>query len=622
MGGRTRGKPGRELHASPVARRWINLKIRTQIAILIGFSVIAFLLLGTLLVSRLTRIANEQARISVENLMRQVGDRVRTTAADMSNLARVVGYHPQVQEYLAATDPLARFESYRNVRANLLSYQSSIRDVYAILLLDNQGRLTDTAQVGSGPLFGGFVRSVEARYDIQGEAFRTPLYSSVLTDADGQEDYFAYLAPIFSTVQQADYLDRLGTILVFCSTTQFQKTIRSIETGPASFFLILDSEDHVVGYNNPEVLDPFLPSGDAASPTGLREALAARFSGSSRYIVSQETVASLGWTILSVVDTRDILRGMTPAFTIVSILAAFSVLLLLLAGSLLLSSISVPMRRIVAFLDAYPRQNYRERMKPGPNNEMGIIVQHFNQMMDKMDEIGRSMLATQARLYDAELEGNRARFSALQSQVNPHFLYNTLDCIRGQALVAGVHPIAEIVVAMSAIFRYSVQADKDATLREEMDIVSHYVRILRIRHQDRIGFVTGFPDEILKVRIPRMILQPVVENAVYHGLEPKEGPGTVRISGHREDDRVVLVVEDDGVGMDARTEAEVRRLLEEGGEAPESEGIRKTSGIGLVNIHRRLRLLYGERSGLSLGLATRGGLVVTITIPIPSADTE
>jgi two-component system sensor histidine kinase YesM len=316
------------------------------------------------------------------------------------------------------------------------------------------------------------------------------------------------------------------------------------------------------------------------------------------------------------VNIGDSDRELAPVRNIAILLAASAILLLAFIGIMLMRGISGPMSRIVGFLNAYPSTSHKERMKPGSNNEMGKIVGHFNRLMDKMDEVNRTILATQTRLYEAELEGKKAQLSALQSQIHPHFLYNTLDCVRSIALVSGLQPIVDISVSMAAIFRYSIRADGDATIQEEMDIVEHYIKIIRIRHQNRISVDVDMPGDLSCCVIPRMILQPVVENAVYHGLEPKEGDGIINVRGFIENGKILLIVDDDGIGLDAATEERIQHRLNGEGAPEEDERIRKTTGIGLINIQRRLRFRYGMEAGLSFVNKPEGGTRVCISLPM------
>jgi len=540
-------------------------------------------------------------------------------SADMENLARVVGYSEPVQAFLSASLPLDRLEKFRQVKTALFTYQSAIRNVYAIVLLDTEGRMTDAIQSSEYGSLPDVVNQLGEKYCVQEPAFRSPLFTAVLQTKITQDrigDVFAYLLPVNSIEMYASSDRRIGTILILCSTAQMKRMIENINAGPRSLFLLMDAEGTVVANNNQTGLNLFLEKQKDPEAPSLQKKIVAHYRNRPGFLVQEQRLADLGWSTLSVVDVGDMDRDLSPVINIAIIIAASAVMLLIFIGYMLMRGISRPISQIVLFLNAYPSSSYKERMKPGASNEMGQIVGHFNRLMDKMDEVNRAIMAAQARLYEVELEGKKAQLSALQSQIHPHFLYNTLDCVRSIALVHDLQPIVDISVSMSAIFRYSIKADGDATLREEMDIVGHYIRIIRIRHQERMAVSVDMPDELLACVIPRMILQPVVENAVYHGLEPKEGTGHIRISGVVAEEHLFLTIEDDGIGMDVETEARIQLRLKGEGAPDEDESIRKTSGIGLLNIQRRLRFRYGVFSGLTFESKSTGGTSVCIMLPL------
>mgnify|MGYP001810146611 CR=1 FL=1 len=602
-----------------ILQAWSELRLRTQIIMLVGLAILLILFIGVFSFGYTRRITEQRAQLFMETLSRQVEDQTQIISADMKNLARVVGYSAPVQEFLSATIPLDRLEKYQPVKTALLSYQSAIRDIYAIALLDTEGRLTDATQSIEYGSLPDVVNLIESRYGMRKAAFTNPLFTSVFqtkVSSVRTGDVFAYLLPVNSIETYASSERRIGTVLILCSTSRIRSMVENINAGSNSFFLVMDEEESIIAHNN-EVMMSQLPQ-KAARPEepSRKNRILAAYHSQSGFLVQEQHISSLGWSIVSVVNVGDTDRDLTPVKNIAIIIAFSAVMLLVLIGFMLMRGISGPVSRIVDFLNAYPSASYKERMKPGSSNEMGQIVGHFNRLMDKMEEVNRAILATQARLYEAELEGKKAQLSALQSQIHPHFLYNTLDCVRSIALVHDLQPIVDISVSMSAIFRYSIKADGDATVREEMEIVRHYIRIIQIRHRERIVVSVDMPDDLLECVIPRMILQPVVENAVYHGLEPKEGNGRMMIRGNVMKEQLLLTIEDDGVGMAPETEARIQLRLRGEGAPEEDEGVRKTSGIGLLNIQRRLRFRYGALSGLTFNTIPTGGTRVLISLPI------
>ncbi len=213
----------------------------------------------------------------------------------------------------------------------------------------------------------------------------------------------------------------------------------------------------------------------------------------------------------------------------------------------------------------------------------------------------------------------QARYLALQNQINPHFLYNVLESIRSDAIMAGVPEIGKITEALAVFFRYSTsKMDKLSTLQEELANVENYFLIQKYRFDDKLELKIKLPpddNEILKTRIPKLTLQPIVENAIKHGLEPKVTGGTIVIDIEHSDTILYLSVIDDGIGIE---EARLGSLNEKlslinAGDSSANEGGK--GGIALMNVNSRIRLLMGDEYGLHI-LSTPGiGTEVRLIFP-------
>ncbi len=222
--------------------------------------------------------------------------------------------------------------------------------------------------------------------------------------------------------------------------------------------------------------------------------------------------------------------------------------------------------------------------------------------------------------YAGDILKKQAELDALQSQINPHFLYNTLDSIRGQALAEGVEDIADMTEALSTFFRYSISNRSHVvTLEEELENVRNYFMIQQFRFNNRFHLQTQpFSRELLEsCRLPKLTLQPILENAILHGMEGKMGAGTISIRAEAAKSRTVLVISDDGAGMSEGTLLRLQSRLR--GEEPVELRRAKGSGIALPNVSRRIKLLFGEAYGLRV-MSTLGlGTDVEISLP-PCAE--
>ncbi|KQY84340.1 histidine kinase [Paenibacillus sp. Root52] len=234
-----------------------------------------------------------------------------------------------------------------------------------------------------------------------------------------------------------------------------------------------------------------------------------------------------------------------------------------------------------------------------PQNEVGLLHRTFKMMLQRIRELIDENYAKQLVIRETELK-------ALQAQINPHFLYNTLESINWLAKVQKQRQISEMVEALGFLLRSSVNmSEKWITLERELDIVRSYVTIQRTRFEERLDFDMEIAPEVGTARIPKLTLQPLVENAIHYALEPSIDPCRIRIRARADGDKVIIEVEDDGPGMTA----EFLQQLQEG--QIQTRG----QGIGLSNIQERIRLTFGDEGTMVMSSSPGSGTVVSISIP-------
>ncbi len=213
-----------------------------------------------------------------------------------------------------------------------------------------------------------------------------------------------------------------------------------------------------------------------------------------------------------------------------------------------------------------------------------------------------------------------AELHALQNQINPHFLYNTLEVIRGRALVQNAQDIADMTEALATIFRYNINRPGDvATLQEEIDNVRNYMLIQNCRFGDRFRFETEIEDVedgILTHVLPVLTLQPLVENAIYHGINERIGGGRIRLKAYLTQRDLLIIISDNGKGMDDVTLQEIHRKLVGASEGlPVEKKTGRGTGIALTNVNQRIKFYFGKEYGLDVKSTLEIGTTITITIP-------
>lgn len=246
-----------------------------------------------------------------------------------------------------------------------------------------------------------------------------------------------------------------------------------------------------------------------------------------------------------------------------------------------------------------------------------------NGLVNRMNEV----ISQEDRLL---LSHKEAEYLALQNQINPHFLYNTLEAIRGDALRAGLSSLAGTAEALSSFFRYTISGENLlSTVEDELLNIRNYFQIQRYRFGENLKLEVVFIEdekEIRKLMIPKLTLQPIVENCVFHGLEVKERKGTIRISFDQTQKFLFISVKDDGIGMSARELKRLNASLEESpfqSEGEQTEGMagegKKHTGIALKNVSQRIKLLFGNEYGITVYSALDVGTNVKIVLPRQTA---
>ena len=240
--------------------------------------------------------------------------------------------------------------------------------------------------------------------------------------------------------------------------------------------------------------------------------------------------------------------------------------------------------------------------------EIQEIEEEFSGMVTGIDALNQKIFENTAHMYELELQKKEAELSYLRGQVDPHFLYNTLEVLRRQAIAKDAPELAQMAIDMGTIFRYSAKGSPVVTLKEEVAITRSYVRIQENRFMGRLKVFFMIPENLQKLEVMKMLLQPLVENAVCHGIEPKKEGGSVFIGARKEGDALLLTVKDDGVGIPEEKLREIREKLE--------AACQDTSRhVGIFNTQARIRLMYGPEYGIEIESSEGDGTSIFLKVP-------
>lgn len=285
-------------------------------------------------------------------------------------------------------------------------------------------------------------------------------------------------------------------------------------------------------------------------------------------------------------------------------LLSFGILTLMVAAfSIFLpKSFTRPITDLIGVTDMVAKGDLSARSTNDSNDEVGILAHSMNQMIEKINELLSQITKEQIRIREAELE-------LLQSQINPHFLYNTLDTIIWLAEGGDEKRVVGMVKSLSAFFRTSLSRGRDIIpIREELLHAKSYLEIQQFRYQDILEYEIDVPDEFEDCTIPKITIQPLIENALYHGIKNKRGGGKIIISANRSGDDFVISVSDNGIGMTPERLSEVISGLS-------SISSADNTIYGLYNVNERIKLKFGDKYGITLHSVYNEGTTCNILLP-------
>lgn len=288
-----------------------------------------------------------------------------------------------------------------------------------------------------------------------------------------------------------------------------------------------------------------------------------------------------------------------------AICIAISVIAIAVAMFLTLQSsrsITIPIRKLCDLTQKVAEGDFTVKTKVENSDEISVLTQSFNDMTQEIGVLVDNIKKQQEDLHITETK-------LLQAQINPHFLYNTLDAIVWLAEEHKNDEVISMVTALSDFFRTTLSKGKDfITVKEEKSHIESYLKIQQFRYQDIMDYQIDIDEELYEYMIPKLTLQPLVENALYHGIKNKRGRGMIRITGKKEGDRMIFKVIDDGKGMSKERLKRLREDIRWDKEAPDTEG------FGLTNVNHRIHHYYGEDYGLYYQSREDEGTEATVII--------
>lgn len=575
-----------------------NKKTRSmQMTISISFTILSvccMCLLGVMLYQQFTRKAEN---LTVEN-SRQLLNQTTINLEDyLRNMRRI----SDAMYYTVIKNTDIGSESLED-SMNLL-YEANKDKLVSVACYTNDGKLTEASPIATEKP-GVDVKSQKWFQDAAGELenfhFSTPHVQNLFDDPSYRYYWVVSLSRTVELTRNGNSM--LGVLLVDMNYSSIEQLLEKANTDTSGEYVYLMAPDGEIIYHPKQnLIHMGLYEENNTEAAGYEDTtVKENFHGEKR-LVTVKTISYTGWKLISVVPMKSFSMGMTGMRNLVVLLVALTVLAVVILNQMVSARISKPLRRLNDSVKEWEAGNMNPDIYIGGSME----VEHLGKTL-------RSTVAQIRQLMDdivvEQEEKRKSELDALQSQINPHFLYNTLDSIVWMITGERYDDAVFMITQLASLFRISLSKGKTVIkIEDEVKYARNYMNIQKIRYKNSFEVDFQIEEDILDGCIVKLVLQPLLENAIYYGMEFMDGEGEIHVRGYRKDKDVYLEVEDNGLGM---PEEEAAELLN-GKERPHKHG----SGVGLVNVHSRLKLRFGEAYGLVIHSCPDEGMMVQIHIP-------
>lgn len=404
---------------------------------------------------------------------------------------------------------------------------------------------------------------------------------------------------IVKAVKDPDTGEPVGVLLFDVKHEIISYAINNANIGESGFVYVLDGSDHVVYAPTNTVIYRIKPEWLKSEKTRAT----AMIQGEKYQIIFQKSQYT-NWKIVCVSSYQKLMKNVNAMLQAFAALLMATLLMVLFVALKISETITKPIVRLRNLMKRTEEGELTVRFEGDGQDEISDLGRNFNHMLERIQEL-------LDQVYEEQEHKRQAELKVVQEQFKPHFLYNTLDTIGWMAREHSADNIVQLVDALTNVFRISLSKGKDyITLQEEIRYISNYLYIQKIRYGPKVIYEISIEPECEGEEVPKLILQPLVENAIYHGVKMKRGDGHLGVKVAREgEERIVLEVEDDGKGMNHEKAEELEKLLNEPSRPEQNQS------FGLFYVKERLRIRYGDNFRVKIVSEENRGTKIAIYIP-------
>ena len=569
------------------------------------FAVLSVLLLGAVIIITVISLSYtrqsvfENSSLYTQTIIQQMNQNIDSYIDYMENTSYLVSSNEDVQKYLFGdtADPEARdrilsqFETILDSRSDILNL--GIIAENGRMLINNGQRLTNQdLDIHSQEWYTNALEGRESVYLTS---------SHVQHIISGERPWVITLSRGIRNKEMGTGQEKEGVFFIDLNYNAISELCDQSMVGNQGYAFIVDADGNIVYHPQQQQLYNELQTENIDLVMNAGSDIVTWGDGINKKMYSISRSEKTGWTVVDCVRVEELLRRSNEAQSIYVLVAIGLMAVALFFSRFVAKSITLPIQRLCDSMERVQEGDFSvSDIVVDSENEIGSLTRSFNVMTQRIHEL----MAQNIREQEAK---RKSELKALQSQINPHFLYNTLDSIIWMAEGKKNEEVVLMTASLARLLRQSISnEDELVSIGQEIEYARGYLTIQKMRYKDKLEFWIEVEPSILNIRLIKLVLQPVIENAIYHGLKYKESRGLLLVKGFMKNGNAVLQVIDDGVGMDQETLDHIyeRHKVDY-----------HSNGVGIYNVQKRLQLYYGNEYGIVYESKPGEGTTATITIP-------
>lgn len=541
-----------------------------------------------------------------ESLIAEINASVDSYIDNVKSMSSVICNNKDVQELMSIYDQ-AKGAPLSKEAAQRAAELREIASDHLFIVANTRSEITNVAIISKyhDVLLSHRGKQVNpyAQYNLT-DWFLKPLYykedivvspSHVQNLVNGEYDW---VISISRAVLDPETGEVTGVMVIDLNFNAIKSICETVQLGKSGYIYLIDDSENIIYHPQQQLIYAGIKVDPSAEILEMKDSYLR--TGENK-IYTKNTSSLTEWTAVGVINAGELLRDRTRIINFYFTLSGLCLVFAAVAALAISSSITRPLKKLESTMHHVEEGDLSIQAETHINNEIGHLGKTFNTMIAKI----KALMDTAVSNEEAK---RKSEINALTAQINPHFLYNTLDSIIWMSAGGKNEEVTEMTAALAKLFRTSIsQGENYVPLRNEMENIKSYLTIQRMRYGDKLSFILDVDACYLEYMVPKLILQPIVENALYHGIKLSPKCGTIRISARLQQEMLILTIRDDGIGM---TEEQLAQIFEP------KDGER---GIGILNVQNRIQLCYGTAYGLHYSSETGVGTQVEIHLPANKA---